>query len=119
MKLLTKELINKFNKIGSQENIEDPIIVAKFFHPFSNYTWYATEYNELLIERQKDWFHRKCIPLINKFWEDVLHYRTKPMEEIKNLIKTKKKEPPPPKMDAFVTTNAPPPALFLSDSDED
>ena len=45
MKLLTKKLINKFNKIGSQENIEDPIIVAKFFHPFSNYTWYATEYN--------------------------------------------------------------------------
>tara|TARA_R100001377_G_C3194901_1_gene112291 strand:- start:1618 stop:1917 length:300 start_codon:yes stop_codon:yes gene_type:complete len=46
MKLLTKELINKFNKIGSQENIDDPIIVAKFFHPFSNYTWYATEYND-------------------------------------------------------------------------
>jgi hypothetical protein len=45
MKLLTKELINKFNKIGSQENIDDPIIVAKFFHPLSNYTWYATEYN--------------------------------------------------------------------------
>ena len=30
--------------------------------------WYATEYNELLIERQTEWFHRKCIPLINKFW---------------------------------------------------
>ena len=45
MKLLTKELINKFKYIGSQENIDDPIIVAKFFHPLSNYTWYATEYN--------------------------------------------------------------------------
>lgn len=45
MKLLTKELINKFNKIGSQEALDDPIIVAKFFHPFSNYTWYATEYD--------------------------------------------------------------------------
>ena len=45
MKLLTKELINKFNKIGKQENSDDPVIVAKFFHPFSNYTWYATEYD--------------------------------------------------------------------------
>tara|TARA_R110002051_G_scaffold286414_1_gene348980 strand:+ start:4198 stop:4497 length:300 start_codon:yes stop_codon:yes gene_type:complete len=45
MKLLTKELINKFNKIGSQEALDDPVIVAKFFHPFSNYTWYATEYD--------------------------------------------------------------------------
>ena len=41
------------------------------------------------------------------------------MEEIKDLVKTKKKIPPPPKIDAFVTTNAPAPSLFLSDSDED
>jgi len=81
--------------------------------------WYATEYNELLIQREKEWFHRKCIPLINKFWEDVLHYRTKPMEDIKNLIKTNKKKEEPPKMDTFVTTNATPLSLFLSDSDED
>jgi len=45
MKLLTKELINKFNKIGKQEDSDDPVIVAKFFHPFSNFTWYATEYD--------------------------------------------------------------------------
>jgi len=45
MKLLTKELINRFKYIGSQEALDDPIIVAKFFHPFSNYTWYATEYD--------------------------------------------------------------------------
>ena len=102
-----------------KKTIEDIIFPDDNLDYLCTTFWYATEYNELLIERQKDWFHRKCIPLINKFWEDVLHYRTKPMEEIKNLIKTKKKEPPPPKMDAFVTTNAPPPALFLSDSDED
>ena len=41
------------------------------------------------------------------------------MEEIKNLVKTKKKPEPPPKIDNFVKTNTPPPSLFLSDSDED
>lgn len=44
MKLLTKALINKFAKIGSQEHVEDPIIIAKFFNPGGYATWYATEY---------------------------------------------------------------------------
>lgn len=44
MKLLTKELINKFAQIGSQEEVEDPIVVAKFFNPTGAGTWYATEY---------------------------------------------------------------------------
>lgn len=78
--------------------------------------WCATEYNELLIQRQKEWFHRKCIPLINSFWEDVLNYRTKPIEEIKALVKTSKKKEEIPKVDTFVNTNT---SLFLSDSDED
>ena len=45
MKLITKAIEKRFQKIGSQENVKDPVIVAKFFHPFSNWTWYATEYN--------------------------------------------------------------------------
>lgn len=45
MKLLTKELLETFKKTGSQEEIKDPIVIAKFFHS-GRTTWYATEYNE-------------------------------------------------------------------------
>lgn len=44
MKLLTKELEERFKQVGSQEGENDPIIVAKFFNPTGAGTWYATEY---------------------------------------------------------------------------
>jgi len=44
MKLLTKELLKQFEKIGNQENVKDPVVVAKFFNPTGAGTWYATEY---------------------------------------------------------------------------
>ena len=46
MKLLTKEIENRFKKIGSQENIEAPQIIVKFFDPTGSWTWYATEYDQ-------------------------------------------------------------------------
>lgn len=45
MQLLTKELLQRFNMIGKQENIADPIVIAKFFNPIGAGTWYATEYD--------------------------------------------------------------------------
>lgn len=42
-KLLPKALEAKFPKLYSQENVSDPQVVAKFFSPYSNWTWYATE----------------------------------------------------------------------------
>lgn len=45
MQLLTKELEQRFAEVGSQEEITDPIIIAKFFNPTGAGTWYATEYN--------------------------------------------------------------------------
>ncbi len=45
MKLLTKELVARFNKVGSQEEIKDPVVIAKFFNPTGGGTWYATEYD--------------------------------------------------------------------------
>ena len=44
MKLLTKQLIKRFEEIGSQESSKNPIVVAKFFNPVGSATWYATEY---------------------------------------------------------------------------
>ncbi|EKD87200.1 MAG: hypothetical protein ACD_37C00013G0002 [uncultured bacterium] len=45
MQLLTKELVKRFAKIGRQETVIDPIVVAKFFNPTGAGTWYATEYD--------------------------------------------------------------------------
>lgn len=44
MQLLTKELIKRFEAIGKQENVADPMVVAKFFNPTGAGTWYATEF---------------------------------------------------------------------------
>lgn len=44
MKLLTKELVANFRKTGSQEDKgDDAVVIAKYFHPFSSWYWYATE----------------------------------------------------------------------------
>ena len=52
MLLLTKELEQRFEKVGSQEEVKDPIIIAKFFNPTGAGTWYATEY----IKEEKKFF---------------------------------------------------------------
>lgn len=44
MQLLTKSILTKFNQIGSQESIEDPIVCLKVFYPAGSYTWLLTEF---------------------------------------------------------------------------
>lgn len=46
MKLLTATLLQRFRKIGSQEDRPDPLVIAKYFTPDANWTWYAIEYDE-------------------------------------------------------------------------
>lgn len=46
MKLITKALEDRFNEIGDQSEISNPILVAKFFNPCGAGTWYATEYDK-------------------------------------------------------------------------
>jgi hypothetical protein len=45
MKLMTAELEKRFSQVGSQTEVKDPVIVAKFFNPCGAGTWYATEYD--------------------------------------------------------------------------
>lgn len=45
MKLLTKKIEERFAQVGTQEEVEDPIVIARFFYPSGTATWYATEYN--------------------------------------------------------------------------
>lgn len=43
MKLLTQELAKTLPKLYSQEKVEDPLVMIKFFTPDSNWTWYVIE----------------------------------------------------------------------------
>ena len=44
-KLLTKELERRFAEVGCQDGQGfDALVVAKYFHPRSSWSWYATEY---------------------------------------------------------------------------
>jgi hypothetical protein len=45
MKLLTRALEKRFAQVGSQENVKDPIVIAKFFNPNGSGTWLMTEYD--------------------------------------------------------------------------
>ena len=45
MKLMTKQLEKRFATIGDQSEVDDPIVIAKFFNPSGSGTWYATKYN--------------------------------------------------------------------------
>jgi hypothetical protein len=45
MKLMTKTLEKRFAQIGSQEEVNDPNIIAHFFNPAGAGDWYVTEYN--------------------------------------------------------------------------
>ena len=101
--------------LWEQKVIEEEIMSQEHLSYVQTTYWKSTEYNELLIKREKEWFDTVCLPKINKFWEDVLHYRTRPLEEVQALIKTNKRKEAP-KMDNFVETKT---TLFLSDSDSD
>jgi len=46
MQLLTAELRSQLPPLYSQENNKDPTVVCKFFCPWSNWTWFATEGSE-------------------------------------------------------------------------
>ena len=45
MQLMTKELEKRFAEVGSQEDVSDPIVIAKYFNPAGAGRWYATKYN--------------------------------------------------------------------------
>lgn len=45
MKLLTKELEKKLPTYEEIQEDKDPMVIAKYFHPMSSWTWYAISYN--------------------------------------------------------------------------
>jgi hypothetical protein len=45
MKLLTNEIRKQLPALYANEEVENPKAIVKFFTPFSNWTWYATEFD--------------------------------------------------------------------------
>lgn len=45
MKLLTQDLCRKLPPLRATENAPDPLAVVQFFTPWTNWTWYATEFD--------------------------------------------------------------------------
>ena len=45
MELLTQELRQQLPPLYSQEHVDDPLIVCKFFTPDSNWTWFVMEFD--------------------------------------------------------------------------
>jgi len=45
MQLLPKYVLSKLPALYTQENVQDPIAVCKFFAVFMNWTWYAIEFD--------------------------------------------------------------------------
>ncbi|MFA5933196.1 MAG: DUF2958 domain-containing protein [Microgenomates group bacterium] len=45
MQLLTKEIATKLPFLYTQEDIEDPMVICKFFAVWTNWTWYAIEFD--------------------------------------------------------------------------
>ena len=45
MELLPEEIRTQLPALYSQEHEDDPLVMVKFFHPLSDWTWYAFEYS--------------------------------------------------------------------------
>ena len=45
MDLLTDEIKAQLPALGSTQGQQDPLVICKFFHPCSGWTWYVTEFD--------------------------------------------------------------------------
>lgn len=74
MKLLTVELIKRFEKVGNQEKVKDPLVICKFFDPTGSWSWYATEFDG------KDTF----FGLVDGFEKELGYFSLSELEQAKN-----------------------------------
>lgn len=76
MKLLTKELATKMPPLYSQENVESPDVVCKFFTPDSNWTWYVLEGQQ----EGEDWLF---FGLVEGFEKELGYFRLSEIQSIR------------------------------------
>ena len=80
MKLMTKEIEKKAEKypLGSQDGTDlEANIIVKYFHPMSNWRWYATEYDP------KD---KMFFGLVSGFENEWGYFSLQELESIKNPL---------------------------------
>ena len=77
MKLLTKEIEKKLPALYSQEKVKNPKIVVKFFHPLSDWTWYAYE-----GERQENG-DMLFFGMVHGYEKEIGYFSLKELEEVK------------------------------------
>lgn len=97
MKLMTKELLKKMPKLYETQNAEDPMVICKFFSPWSGWTWYATEFDgeDLFFgyvvghERELGYFSLKEMESVRGPWllgiERDLYFDPQPLSKVKAL----------------------------------
>jgi len=76
MQLMTKAIEKRFEKVGSQEEVKDPIVIAKFFNAGGAGTWWATEYNA------KDKIFFGYVSIFGDHCDEWGYF---PLEELQNL----------------------------------
>lgn len=86
MKLLTEEIIKKLPPLYSQENNPDPLVMVKFFDPFSQWTWYAIEYDPK---------ERIFFGFVVGFEEEMGYFSLDELEEIGHIERDEYWEPTP------------------------
>lgn len=105
MKFMTKEIEARFKALGRQEaKGEQAIVVCKFFCPWNQWTWYATEYEPdepgtedgnffgLVVgfETELGYFNRKELEsVVGKFGlriERDLHWTERTLAEVRAKV---------------------------------
>lgn len=96
MMLLTKEIRKRLPPLYTNENIPDPIVQVKFFTPWSNWTWYATEFDGedtffglvFGFEKELGYFSLSELESLTGPWglkiERDMHFEPKPLSEIRS-----------------------------------
>jgi len=73
---MTADLRTQLPQLYSQEEVDDPKAIAKFFTPDSNWTWYATEFDG------KDTF----FGLVDGFEKELGYFSLKELESIRGAF---------------------------------
>lgn len=82
MKLMTKELERQIPELYSQEKVEDPLVRAKFFTPWANWTWYVTEYSAVA----PDGVERLCFGYVDGLEPELGYFSLDELEEVRGPL---------------------------------
>ncbi|RCW60965.1 DUF2958 domain-containing protein [Halanaerobium sp. ST460_2HS_T2] len=101
MRLLTKEIEKKLPSIEEAKAFDDPVVQVKFFHPLSNWTWYAAGYSDDHFWGLVDGdfleigifclSEMKSIRVFELGIERDLHFEPKPLSEVRQEIQKRRR----------------------------